>query len=444
MLKIAEEVLATKAPRQGEFHFVSTFGKEVWLVSHFSHFVQNGESHLLHVFSDVTEKKKLEAQFLRSQRMESIGTLAGGIAHDLNNVLTPLLFAVQALKDKVSDEAGRQMLDILETNVRRGASLVKQVLIFGRGIKGERITVQPRHLGREIEHIVRETFPKCLKFESHCAADLWTITGDPTQIEQVLLNLCVNARDAMPGGGNLSLRMENLVLDESHAVANLEARPGRHVVISVTDTGAGMTREIQDRIFEPFFTTKETGKGTGLGLSTTLAIVKGHGGFINCYSEPGKGSVFKVYLPASPDATVETQAPAHQSSLPRGHNELVLVVDDEEPIRNLAQTMLKRFGYRVLLAADGTEAVKLYTSRRNEIALVITDMAMPVMDGPATIAALQAINPNVKVIGSSGLDMNDGAVGAVNTGLRHFMPKPYTAETMLTMLLEVLQENPVK
>ena len=444
MLKIAEEVLAAKTPRPGEFHFVSTFGKEVWLESHFSHFVQHGESHLLHIFSDVTEKKKLEAQFLRSQRMESIGTLAGGIAHDLNNVLTPLLFAVQALKDKVSDEAGRQMLDILETNVRRGASLVKQVLIFGRGIKGERITVQPRHIGREIEHIVRETFPKSLKFESHCPAGLWTITGDPTQIEQVLLNLCVNARDAMPGGGKLSLRLENTVLDENHAAANLEARPGRHVVISVTDTGAGMTREIQDRIFEPFFTTKEPGKGTGLGLSTTLAIVKSHGGFINCYSEPGKGSVFKVYLPASPDVAVETQSPAHQSSLPRGHNELVLVVDDEEPIRNLAQTMLERFGYRVLLAANGAEAVKLYNSRRNEIALVITDMAMPVMDGPATIAALQAINPNVKVIGSSGLDMNDGAAGAVNTGLKHFMPKPYTAETMLTTLLQVLREDPVK
>jgi CheY-like chemotaxis protein len=179
-------------------------------------------------------------------------------------------------------------------------------------------------------------------------------------------------------------------------------------------------------------------------LSTTLAIVKSHGGFINCYSEPGKGSVFKVYLPASPDTAVETQVPAHQSSLPRGHNELVLVVDDEEPIRNLAQTMLERFGYRVLLAANGAEAVKLYTSRRNEIALVITDMAMPVMDGPATIAALQAINPKVKVIGSSGLDMNDGADGAVNTGLKHFMPKPYTAETLLNTLLQVLQDDPEK
>jgi PAS domain S-box-containing protein len=441
MLKIAEEVLASKTPRPGEFHFVSTFGKEVWLVSHFSRFVQNGESHLLHVFSDVTEKKKLEAQFLRSQRMESIGTLAGGIAHDLNNVLAPLLFAVQALKEKVSDEAGQQMLDILEANVRRGANLVKQVLIFGRGVKGERITIQPRHLGREIEHIIRETFPKSLKFETHCAADLWTVTGDPTQIEQVLLNLCVNARDAMPGGGKLSLRMENVALDENYAASNLEAKPGRYVVISVMDSGAGMTLEVQDRIFEPFFTTKELGKGTGLGLSTTMVIVKSHGGFINCYSEPGKGSVFKVYLPASPDEAVETPVVANQSSLLRGNNELILVVDDEEPIRNLVKTMLGRFGYRVLLAANGAEAVKFYSSRRNEIAAVITDMAMPVMDGSATIAALQAINPKVRIIGSSGLDMNEGATGAATAGIRHFMPKPYTAETMLTMLHEVLGED---
>jgi len=202
-----------------------------------------------------------------------------------------------------------------------------------------------------------------------------------------------------------------------------------------------MTLEVQDRIFEPFFTTKELGKGTGLGLSTTMVIVKSHGGFINCYSEPGKGSVFKVYLPASPDEAVETPVVANQSSLLRGNNELILVVDDEEPIRNLVKTMLGRFGYRVLLAANGAEAVKFYSSRRNEIAAVITDMAMPVMDGSATIAALQAINPKVRIIGSSGLDMNEGATGAATAGIRHFMPKPYTAETMLTMLHEVLGED---
>jgi PAS domain S-box-containing protein len=440
MLKVAEETLATGEPRECEAHFVSTFGREVWLVCHFSHFVQNDEPHLLIIFSDFTEKKKLEAQLMRAQRMESIGTLAGGIAHDLNNVLTPLLMSVQILKEKIPDTDAQTTLDILETNVVRGASLIKQLLAFGRGIEGERITIQPRHIGRNIGQIVDATFPKSIAFEFRSPADLWPITGDPTQIEQVLLNLCLNARDAMPRGGKLSMRMENKVLGEADTAANLDARPGRHVVISVADTGEGMTRETQDRIFEPFFTTKEQGKGTGLGLSTTLAIVKSHDGFITCYSELGRGSVFKVYLPASPGAEA-VEKPVAKSSLPRGHNELVLVVDDEKPILNMAQTMLEKFGYRVLPAANGAEAIKIYALRQDEIAAVITDMAMPVMDGRATIIALRALNPKVKVIGSSGLDMNDDAANAAHAATRRFIPKPYTLESMLNILHEVLQDN---
>jgi PAS domain S-box-containing protein len=358
MLKFAEETLATNETRQCEANFTSTFGREVSLVCHFSHFVQNGEPHLLLIFNDVTEKKRLEAQFLRSQRMESIGTLAGGIAHDLNNVLAPLLISVQLLRDRITDDDGRKIIAALESNVNRGADLVKQVLTFGRGIPGERVMIQIKHIALEIKGIIRETFPKSVRLQMEIAPDLWKISGDATQIGQVLLNLCVNARDAMPEGGDLSLRAENAVLDETYTAANLEAKPGRYVVISVADTGMGMTPEVQDRIFEPFFTTKEQGKGTGLGLSTTLAIVKSHGGFIHCYSEPGKGSTFKAYFPvgaaAAPD--VETAA-AQKPGLPRGHNEMVLVVDDEDPIRNLLKQILERFGYRVLLAVDGVEAV---------------------------------------------------------------------------------------
>jgi hypothetical protein len=442
MLQMAEEVLATKESRQGEAHFISTFGKEVWLVCHFSHFVQNDESHLLLIFTDVSERKKLETQFLRAQRMESVGTLAGGIAHDLNNVLAPLLFAVQILKGKISDAEGQRMLEILEANVKRGASLVKQVLAFGRGIQGERILVQPKHIANEIKQIVQETFPKYVEFEFQCAPNLWPLTGDPTQIEQVLLNLCVNARDAMPGGGKLFLHLENKALDKTGVGANPEARPGPYVVISVTDTGMGMTSEIQNRIFEPFFTTKEVGKGTGLGLSTSLAIVKSHDGFITCDSELGKGSTFKVYLPASPDTAATEKPAAGKSSLPRGNNELVLVVDDEEPIRDIAKKLLERYGYRVLLATNGAEAVKLYTSRQNEIAAVMTDMAMPVMGGAAAIAALQAINPKVRIIGSSGFETNDGTSEDNSARPPHFIPKPYSAETVLNMLHEVLSENP--
>jgi len=391
--------------------------------------------------TDVTERKKLEAQFLRAQRMESLGTLAGGIAHDLNNVLTPLLVAVQVLKEKTADDDGKRLLGSLEANVQRGAGLVKQVLAFGRGVEGERIIVQPKHIAREIKQMINETFPKSIAFELHSAPDLWTITGDPTQLHQILLNLCVNARDAMPNGGKLSLSLENVMLDEAYASMNLEARPGPYLCLAVNDTGTGIPKEIQEKIFDPFFTTKEPGKGTGLGLSTTLAIVKSHGGFIHCYSEPGKGSTFKVYLPANPTRPGTEHMTAEKAKLPHGHNNLVLVVDDEEPIRKLAQRALERYGYRVLLAADGTEAVSLYQPRQNEIDVVITDMAMPNMDGLATITALKSINPNVRIIGSSGMASDGGVAKAMAAGIQHFIPKPYTAETMLLALNDVLNSN---
>ena len=444
VLKIAEEVLFAKEPRQCEASFVSTFGREVSLVCHFSPFVQNGEPHLLLVFTDVTEKKLLEAQFLRAQRMESIGTLAGGIAHDLNNVLAPLLISIQLLKDQITDPSGLELLETLETNVNRGTGLVRQVLAFGRGIKGERILAQVQHIAREISQIIQETFPKSLRFQLELAPGLWPVSCDTNQIHQVLLNLCVNARDAMPSGGKLSLRMENIQINQDYAARNLDARTGPHVVISVEDTGTGIPKEHLERIFEPFFTTKEVGKGTGLGLSTTMAIVKSHDGFIHCYSEPGKGTVFKVYLPADTTSVAAEAGQAKNRRLPRGNNELVLVVDDEEPIRSLAQQILKRFGYRVLLAADGAEAVALYNkSRWREIAVVITDMAMPVMDGTTTIAALRTINPKIKIIGSSGLGSEARKTSQSDTDIGHFLPKPYSAEDLLQMLHEVLQEDTV-
>ena len=442
LLKLAEKTLATGSPQQCESHFVTTFGREVWLVCQFSPFVRGNEPHLLFLFNDITEKKKLETQFLRSQRMESIGTLAGGIAHDLNNVLTPLLVAVQMLKEKITDPDGQQLLDVLETNVQRGASLMKQVLAFGRGVTGERTMVYPVHVVREIKQIVHETFPKLVKFEFHSPDELWTIIGDPTQIHQVLLNLCVNARDAMPHGGTLTIHMENVIFDEVYAGMNPAAQPGPYVCIKVEDTGTGIPKAIQDKIFDPFFTTKAPGQGTGLGLSTALAIVKSHGGFINYHSTPDQGTVFEVYFPANTTLDDMAGEETEKSKLPRGHNELVLVVDDEEPIRNLAQKVLTRFGYRVLLAADGAEAVSLYAPRQKEIDVVITDMAMPIMDGPATIVALKAINSGVRIVSSTGLASDGGLDMVKNAGIQHYIPKPYTAETMLNTLHAALHGSP--
>jgi two-component system cell cycle sensor histidine kinase/response regulator CckA len=382
----------------------------------------------------------MEAQFLRAQRMESIGTLAGGIAHDLNNVLSPILMAIDMLRLKASDEASRKWLEVLRTNAERGGNMVRQVLSFARGVEGERVALQPKHLIKEIVKILRETLPKSIEITYHLPDDLWIISADATQMHQVLMNLCVNARDAMPEGGLISIRAENTFLDESYARMHIEAKPGRFVVITVSDTGPGMSAEIQGRIFEPFFTTKEMTKGTGLGLSTALTIVKSHGGFVNVYSEPRKGSQFALYIPAL-DAPGTTEVGALQSDFPLGNGELILVVDDEESIREITGSTLETFGYRVLKASDGTEAVALYAEHRNEIAAVLTDMLMPFMDGPATIRALQKMNPQVKIIAASGLTAGHKAGEASLEGVKIFLSKPYTAEKLLKALAQVLKAS---
>ncbi|HLM23635.1 MAG TPA: ATP-binding protein, partial [Pyrinomonadaceae bacterium] len=394
---------------------------------------------ILVINTDVTEKKQMESQFLRAQRMESIGTLAGGIAHDLNNVLSPILMAIDMLQLKATDEASRKWLDVLRTNAERGGNMVRQVLSFARGVEGERVALQPKHLIKEIVKILRETLPKSIEINFQIPKDLWIISADATQIHQVLMNLCVNARDAMPEGGSISIAAENVFVDENYARMHLEAKPGRFVMIGVSDTGPGMSVEIQSRIFEPFFTTKEMTKGTGLGLSTALTIVKSHGGFINVYSELHKGSQFTLYLPAL-DMPGAINSAALQTDLPLGNGELILVVDDEESIREIMRGTLETFGYTVLTASDGTEALALYADKKNEIAVVLTDMVMPFMDGPATIRALQRMNPKVRIIAASGLGAGQRAGEGALEGVSVFLNKPYTAEKLLKTLAQVLKD----
>ena len=385
----------------------------------------------------MTERKKVEAQLLRAQRMESIGTLAGGIAHDLNNILSPILMAVQMLQVKVDDPEVAEWLEILQANSERGADMVRQVLSFARGVEGERVQLQPKHLVKEVIKILKDTLPKSIGIKFDVPNDLCTVSADATQIHQVLMNLCVNARDAMPHGGELFIRAENVTLDDAYARMHLEAKPGRFVMVTVADTGEGMTPEGVARVFEPFFTTKEVGKGTGLGLSTALTIVRSHGGFISPYSEPRKGTRFSLYLPAI-ESEVAERAERKRLDLPAGRGELILVVDDEEAIRQITKGTLETFNYRVLVASDGTEAVALYAQHRDEIAAVLTDMMMPFMDGPATIRALQKMNPRVRIIAASGLSANDKAAEAAAVGAQTFLPKPYTAEKLLKALAEIL------
>ena len=425
---------------QGELHQIGKSNQPIIVSSRWTLMRDEAEQpkSILVVNTDITEKKQLEAQFLRAQRLESIGTLASGIAHDLNNILTPILAGVQLLQIKFSnaDEQTQRLLKILEPNAKRGAALVKQVLSFARGVEGQRTILQTKHLLNEIRQIMKETFPKSIEAEVDIAQDLWLISGDATQLHQIFMNLCVNARDAMPDGGTLSITAENIRIDENYVQMHLDAKVGAYIVITISDTGTGIPPEILERIFEPFFTTKDLNKGTGLGLSTVIGIIKSHGGFVNVSSKVGEGTQFKVYLPAA--ETPETQIVEDEAPL-SGKGELILVVDDEAPIREVTKTSLETYNYRVITASDGIDAIVLYAQHKDEIGLVLLDMMMPLMDGITTTRTLQKMNPNVKIIAVSGLVTNDKLAAA--TGVNQFLPKPYTAQELLKTINGVLHSE---
>jgi two-component system cell cycle sensor histidine kinase/response regulator CckA len=433
----AKRIVLEKGEWTGELHQMTKDSKEIIVESHWT-LVRDSEEKpksILVVNTDITEKKKLEMQLLRSQRMESIGMLAGGIAHDLNNILTPMMLSVKMLKQKLKDEQSQNMLNILENNSQRGANLIKQVLAFARGVEGEHNPLKMKHLISEIEKVAKEIFPRNIKTRTDIQKDLWTISGDATQLHQVIMNLCVNARDAMPDGGILGILAENILIDENYARMHTGAKVGQYVAIEVSDSGTGIPPEIIDRIFEPFFTTKEPGKGTGLGLSTSLGIVKSHGGFIDVHSEVGKGTAFRVYLPAIKTETQEVQI--QQPELQLGQGELILVAEDEGSIREITCSTLETYGYKILSAEDGAEALAVYAQNKDKIKVVLMDLMMPVMDGETSIRAIHKINPEVKIIALSGLAEEDRLTNIANQ-TEAFLPKPYTAEKLLKTIHEVL------
>lgn len=393
---------------------------------------------VLLINTDVTELRELERRFIRAQRLESIGTLAGGIAHDLNNVLTPISMSIELLRDSVRDTRGNELLETIALCSRRGAEMVGQILSFARGVDGKRVIVPSAELIEGLASIIRDTFPKNIRLETSIEAELRPMTGDPTQLQQVLLNLCLNARDAMPDGGLLRVAAENVLIDEKEAAENPGASIGHHIRISVEDTGYGMPAEVSVRIYDPFFTTKEPGKGTGLGLPTALAIVKSHGGFLRVLTEPGKGSRFEVHIPAvAADPRLATQP----IEIPQGHGETILIIDDEPNILDITSEILRKYGYEPITAESGKEALQIYSTQHDEIRAVITDMMMPDLDGEATIRRLLLIDPDTRILAVSGVRANGSLAHAAGGRNVIFIAKPFTAATILCALRDLLAED---
>lgn len=440
-----EELAAIFAQNEGigEMRHRTKTGREIIVESHWTRVQDEHGNHksTLFINTDITEKKRLEAQSLRAQRLESIGALASGIAHDLNNLLSPMIMVEHILNLRLADPHSQSLLETLRSSIQRASGLVKQVVSFARGSEGQSTTICPKHLLRDVVRLLGETFPRPITIHTEEPTGLSAVEGDATQLFQVLMNLCVNARDAMPHGGTLTLTAANVEITSDDLAAQPQAQPGRYVCLTVADTGEGIPVHIREQIFDPFFTTKEPGRGTGLGLATAHRIVTRHSGFIAVNSEVGQGSQFHVYLPA---ATSTDPAPPESEAqvLPVGHGELILVVEDEAAIREVTRETLETYGYQVITASEGTGAVALYAQHLAEVKAVVLDLVVPAMDGRALIRALRKLNPHCIIIGTSGLLLHEQLSDPAWEGITQFLSKPFTAEKLLKTLAAVLLPTP--
>jgi PAS domain S-box-containing protein len=391
----------------------------------------------VHIVRDITEQKNLQKQLLQAQKMESLGTLAGGIAHDFNNLLQIIIgYSDMLLFDKKPSDKEHEGLRAIHHAGKEGAELAKRILAFSRRLEPN---ARPVNLNNEIlrvQKMLKRTVSKMIRIEVLLADSLMTVMADPSQMEQVLLNLVVNAQHAMPDGGRLTIETTNVALDEDYSRSHVEVRPGRYVLLSVSDTGHGMDKEVLEHIFEPFFTTKGVDEGTGLGLAMVFGIVKSHKGHIICYSELGAGTTFKIYLPAFAEETEQDFAVTQQA--PAFGNETVLLVDDEKSVRKLGEQMLKMAGYTVLSATNGREALEVYRANQDRIAIVLLDLMMPEMGGKQCLDELLKINPNIKVVIASGYSANGPTKNALTAGARGFVNKPYDMGQMLAVVRSVL------
>jgi PAS domain S-box-containing protein len=389
--------------------------------------------------NSLEELKRTQAQLIQAQKMEAFGQLAAGIAHDFNNLLTSIGgFSELLLREAPEDSQQQEDLRQIKIAAQRAADLTRQLRLFTRQEEGKRFPIRLNSAVEEIHALLERSLPKEITVELHLEPGLWAAEADPSQMSQVLMNLCVNARDAMPDGGTLTLETRNMTLDEEETRAILSAQPGRYVRLSVSDTGCGMSSEVQARLFEPFFTTKEAGKGTGLGLAVVYGIVKAHGGFINFYSEVDQGSTFHLYLPAIRLAVEERETKA--AELPTG-TETVLLVDDEESVRKLGQRILKRCSYTVLMAKNGVQALEVYQAHQGEIALVVLDALMPEMGGRECLRRLRELDPQVKVLISTGYTADSSAQELMAEGALGIVEKPFLLQDFATAVRTVLDRG---
>ncbi len=440
------EVISGGGEWRGEFYNRKKNGELFWEFASISPIRDAGglTTHFLAVKEDVTEKKKLEAQILQAQRMETIGALAGGMAHDLNNILSPILMCAPLLRRRLAPDRFETIVSTIEMSAERGAEIVRQVLTFSRGVQCERRLLGLGSLVMEMVRMAQTTFPKSICIEPILSEGLWSVMADATQLHQVLLNLSVNARDAMPAGGLLSIAASNVWLGESAMESIPGARPGEYVLLEISDTGSGIAPEILDKIFDPLFTTKDVGKGTGLGLSTVAGIIKGHDGFISVQSRLGQGTIFRIFLPAVVHATDKAAIPEPVPRMRRGDGQLILIVDDEASIRTMTQAVLEMHGYRTLLASDGSEGIALFAKQADSIALVLTDIMMPFIDGLTLIRALRRIRPDVRFIAATG-HAEKARLADLNTlNVSALLHKPFTSEMLLEALAEVLHPQAVE
>lgn len=433
-IRAAQQQIITTGEACGELHVTNRAGEALILEARQSLIRdERGQPKArLCITTDVSERKKLEEQFLRAQRMENLGLLAAGIAHDLNNTLAPILLATPMLRDQVADAGAVKLVDTLEKSAERGSQLVQQILAFAHGVGGEHQLLQVKHLLRDIAAVISGSFPKSITLRDEIPSDLWPIKANATHVHQVVLNLCVNARDAMPEGGTLSVRGRNVQLSAAAAAVIPGGRPGAFLLLEVQDTGTGIPPEIIKRIWEPFFTTKEAGRGTGLGLSTVRGIIEAHAGFVDVQSTPGAGALFRVYLPAA-EVRMPDAAELAARAQPRGAGELILVVDDEEHIRDMTTTILGRNGYRVITACDGEDATRQFAEHAREIRLVISDLHMPNLDGAMLARALRDRHPPAKMLVMSGMasGLDNGIEFRAEEFADGLLLKPFRSEALL-------------